>query len=185
MPDSIRDGKGSGVLAGVNAEHYLLTTAVSVSKEHHTNFTHQDAYNMLFDVTPTGAGDVFLYVKNTGDEPIVCEGFNVHCASDEELSIYLGAIGTPAGGSDVVPANLTAGSAVKARGTFQTGADITGLSNGVKVADYGIEGSVESKFRNFDADIVIPQNQTMYMAATNGAIQCHGFLVMWHDHSEV
>ena len=64
MAEQIKDGTGSSRLAGVNAENRLMISGPTVSKEHHTNFTFQDSYNMLFDVTPVGASDVFLYLKN-------------------------------------------------------------------------------------------------------------------------
>lgn len=185
MPDSIKDGQGSGYLAGVTTENRLMMSGVSVSKEHHTNFAHNDAYNMLFSVTPTGAGDTFLFIKNTDDEPIICEGFSIWCETDEVINICLSGVGTPVGGTDVVPANLTSGTAKQARGTFQTGADITGITNTRTVATYAVAASTESKFRNFDADIIIPQNQSLCLSAENGAIALRGFVVFWHDHGGV
>jgi hypothetical protein len=185
MPDSIRDGEGKGYLAGVTNENRLKIGGVTVSKEHHTNFAHEDSYNMLFTVTPTGAGDYFLYMKNTSTDPIVCEGFQIQAPTNEIISITLGMTGTPVGGSTTLPSNLYAGSPKRAVGTFETGADITGLSGGMVVAKYAIAASNESKFRNFDADIVIPQNQTLTMSATTGAIALLGFIVMWHDHGGI
>lgn len=186
MPESIRDGSGKGYLAGVTNERRLQIGGVTVSKEHHTNFEHQDTYNILFtDVTPTGAGDVFLYVKNTSADPIVCEGFSIFCPTDEIISICLGGSGTPSGGTDVEPANLTAGAGHIARGVFQTGSDITGINGSTEVARYGVSAGADSKFRNFDADLVIPQNQVLCMSASNGSILLNGFLVMWHDHGGI
>ncbi len=182
MPEKIVDGKGSGYMAGVNEENRLMIAGPTVSKEHHTNFTHQDAYNALFDVTPTGPNDVFLYIKNLSALPIVCEGFNIRCAVNEIVRITIGVSGTPSGGTDIVPANLYAGSANQAIGTFQAGNDITGLAGGVIIGDFYIAASSDSKFRNFDADIVIPQNQTIVFSVRIGAIDTNGFLVMWHDH---
>ena len=185
MPESIRDGLGTGYLAGVSSENRLRVSGIQVSKEHHTNYEHKDAYNMNFSVTPTGAGDQFLYIKNTDDNPIVCEGFSIWCGTNEVISVCVGGSGTPVGGADVVPANLTSGSGKVARGTFQTGADITGISGTTTVGAYAIAASAESKFRNFDADIIIPQNQTLCMSAEVGAIALRGFVVMWHDHGGV
>jgi hypothetical protein len=185
MPESIRDGLGSGRLTGVTDENRLMIGGVTVTKEHHTNFSHRDAYNTLFNVTPTGAGDVFLYLKNTDADPIVCEGLNIRAASNEIIVIRLGVTGTPAGGAATVPANLTAGAATTARGVFQTGNDITGLTNGTEAITFHVAGSNNSEFRNFDADLVIPENQTLIIKATTGAIALQGFLVMWHDHGGV
>ena len=184
MPEKIVDGKGTGYLAGVTDENRLMISGPTTSKEHHTNFTFQDAYNAQFSVTPTSTNDVFLYIKNLGALPIVCEGFNIRCASNEVIRVTIGATGTPVGGAAMVPANLYAGSGNKAVGVFQTGNDITGLVGGTIIAEYYVAGSSDSKFRNFDADVVIPQNQTIIFAALIGAIDTAGFLVMWHDHGE-
>ena len=184
MAEQIKDGTGTSRLAGVNPENRLMISGPTVSQEHYTNFTFQDSYNMLFDVTPVGASDVFLYLKNEHALPIVCEGYSIRCASDEIVTITLGVLGTPVGGADAVPANLFAGSGNQAIGTFQTGNDITGLSGGVTCLKYYIAGSNDSAFRNFDADIVIPQNQVLIMTALTGAIALSGFMVFWHDHGD-
>ena len=138
---------------------------------------------MVFSVTPS-AGEVFLYMKNTSDNKIICEGFNIQNSSDEVISIILGKTGTPVNGTDVVPGNLTAGSGNTAIGVFKTNSAITGLSGGVNIAPYHIASSNNSTFRNFDADIMIPKNQTLCLIATNGGIALSGFIVFWHDHSE-
>jgi len=185
MPEMIRDGSGRGYIAAVSSEGRILISGVQVTKEHHTNFFHQDAYNIIFNVTPTGVEDYFLYVKNASSNPIICEGFSIQCPTNKIIKIQLGVIGTPADGTAVTvvtPPNLTAGSGNQAIGTFRTGNSIAGLRGGVTCAQYYVEGSNDSNFRNFDADIIIPQNQTFAMFAINGGIECNGFLVMWHDH---
>ena len=182
MTEQITDGRGSAFLAGVSKENRLLISGPTTSEEHHTNVAYQDSYNTIFSVTPTDSTAAFLYIKNESTLPIVCEGFNIRCASDEIIRIAIGVVGTPVGGSDIVPANLYAGSSKQAVGTFQQGVAITGITNGVIIGDYYIAGSNDSKFRNFDADIVIPQNQSMIFTALTGSIAISGFLVMWHDH---
>jgi hypothetical protein len=181
MTEQITDGKGTGFLAGVSNENRLMIAGPTTSKEHHTNFLHQDAYNTVFSVTPDSTA-AFLYIRNTSVLPIICEGFNMRCASDEIIRIAIGVVGTPGGGSDIVPTNLYAGSSKSAIGIFQQGTAITGITNGNIIGDYYIAGSNDSKFRNFDADIVIPQNQSMIFTAITGSIDISGFLVMWHDH---
>ena len=126
----IRDGKGSGTLVEVNAENQLVTAAITASVEHHVNHAHGKAYNMVFDVTPTGAGDCFLYIKNTDSLDLIIEGIWIRVASAEQITMYLAQTGTPSGGADTPPSNLNAGSANLALGTYETGADITGLSGG-------------------------------------------------------
>lgn len=185
MPESIRDGLGKGYLAGVNEENRLKVAGVQVSKIHHTNYFHQDAYNMLFDVTPTAAGDCFLYLRNTSTLPIICTGFNILSGTTERIAVNLGITGTVAGGADTPPVNLYAGASNKLSGTYLTGNDITGLTGGSTAAIYAIEAGTNSQFRVFDADYIIPQNQTLSLCATNGAINLVGFVTMWQDHGGV
>jgi hypothetical protein len=178
----LQDGAGGQHWLKINDENMAMVASVERSKEHHANVTHGDAYNFLFSTTP-GAGKTFLYLKNTGEEDIVCEGFSIRVPSNEQISIHLAKSGTPVGGSNVVPANLNAGSSKQARGVFQTGTDITGLSGGREVMKFYVAASDESNFRNFDADIVIPKNLTMTMHCVNGSILLDGFIVMWHEHN--
>lgn len=185
MPDSIRDGKGKGYLAGVTDEHRLKVGGVTVSKIHHTNYEYQDAYNMPFDVTPTGAGDYFLYIKNTSILPIILTGFNIIAASDERITIILAPTGTPVGGATTAPVNLYAGSSKALTGTYETGNDITGITNGALAAVYAIEAGTNSQFRVFDADIIVPQYQSLTISATTGAINLVGFITLWQDHGGV
>jgi hypothetical protein len=180
--EQIIDGRGRGHVGGINSAHQFLINGVTTSAEHYTNLVFQDSYNMIFNVTPS-AGGMFLHLQNHSDNEIICEGYSIYSPSDEIITILIGNTGTPIGGTDVVPANLTAGSGNIADGVFQIGNNITGMSGGVLIAPYHIAGSNDSKFRNFDADVVIPKNQSLCMMVTNGGINIHGFLVFWHDHS--
>ena len=180
----LQDGAGKTHWLKVNSENKAEVAAISRSKEHHANVVHGNAYNYLFNVTPV-AGGTFLYLKNLSDEAIIAEGFSIYTPTAEIIRVTLAETGIPVGGADVVPANLNAGSSKEAVGTFQTGNDITGLSGGREVMHYHIAGNGESKFRNFDADIVIPKNLTLTLSADNGSINFDGFVVMWHEHSSV
>ncbi len=63
--DILKDGTGRGYLAGVQSENRLMVEAITYSGEHHANHDEGLAFNMIFDVTPTAAGDCFLYMKNS------------------------------------------------------------------------------------------------------------------------
>ena len=134
------------------------------------------AYHLLFDVTPTAAGDCFLYFKNTSDDEIVVEGLYLRTASAEQINIKLGVTGTPSGGSTVTPANCNAGSSNTAEGTFQTGNDITGLSAGTTVEKFWLT-TTESKYFNFEQDIIIPKNGVMSICAVTGGINISGTVI--------
>lgn len=179
---NIENGTGNGAYrAKVNKANELCTRSVTETIEHHTNHTDNRAYNLLFDVTPTGAGDVFLYIKNTGTRDYILESITLYAASAEAVEVYLNASGTPSGGSSATPANLAAGSPNTPVGTFQTGADITGLSGATKVTHLRKAADSESKEFNFDMDIILPPQKALYIAAVNGAINIVGHVAFYED----
>ena len=131
----VQDGTGASHWQKINSENKAEVAAISRSKEHHANVVHGNAYNFEFSVTP-GAGKTFLYLKNSSDLDIIAEGFSIRVPSNEQISVHLAEIGTPVGGSDIIPANLNAGSNKQAIGTFQTGTDITGLTGGREIMKF-------------------------------------------------
>lgn len=182
MPDTLRDGKGRGYLAEVTEENRIKTAAVSRSKEHDANLTYGESYNLVMTgQTPTGADDCFLYIKNTGTRNLVFEGFGIYCASNEKIYGKLGQIGTPAGGTDTIPANLNGGSGNAAPGVYQLGNNITGLSGGRTFMEYRIPANNATNIVNFESDIVLQPNQVFTVYASTGGILLEGHLNFWVD----
>lgn len=182
MSELLIDGRGNGYTAGITQENRLMITGFTTSLEHHINKTHGDCYNFLYSQSPS-AGGCFLYLKNNSENNIVLEGITIQCASAEVLTMKITETGTPVAGTDVVPANLNAGSKQAADGVFQTGNNITGLANGRIIWKHWCKGGDGSVSVNFEADIIITTNQTMTMYVQNGGIQINGFVVMAYDRS--
>ena len=179
----IRDGKGTGYLAGVNGENRMLVEAITQTIEHHANQHDQLAFNLVFQQTPTGANDCFCYIKNGSSVDMVFEGMWIRVASDETVLVYLrGQEETIAGHSAATPANLYGGSGNIAAGTFRTGNDITGLTNEVLINRFYIAGGNESKSINFEQDIILPKNQIISFYAATGSIEIDGTIIL-HYHS--
>jgi hypothetical protein len=185
MPDTIIDGRGRGNVAHVNDNGALNVSSVSRSKEHHANITHGNAYNILVNVTPTGAGDCFLYMKNTGTNNIIVEGFSAYVASAERLDGYLAQVGTPVGGAATPTPNLNSGSAKTPTGTFLTGNDITGMSGGYLFQRARVPANTATNNVNFDADIVITPQTTFTAYALTGGILIEGHMTFWIEEEDV
>ena len=182
MGDMIKGGTGNGYMAGVTVENRLLTESITYSGEHHANHS-GNAYNMLFEVTPAGAGDCFLYMKNGNETDLVIEGLWLRVASAEQIIMKLGDVGTPASGSSVTPANVNAGVNNAALGTFQEGSDITGLSGGVTV-NKGWVANTTSSYFNFEQDLILPQNLVYTLYVVTGGVALSGAIVFhYHAHS--
>ena len=183
MAEQIKDGVGRGYVASVNEHNLLGVQAVSASVEHWVNHHLQTAYQLLFDVTPTGAGDCFLYLKNTSGEDVIVEGIWLSVGSAEQVEVHLRDTGTPAGGAAATPVNMNTNTSNAATGTFQTGNDITGLSGGQTAEKWWVT-SAEHNFFNFEQDLVIGQNGTLTLYATTGGINVRGTLVFNYHEQE-
>ena len=172
----ILDGQGKGYRAGVSSESRLKVEATQVTLEHHANVEHGEAYNLLFDVTPT-AGGCFLHMENDSTYDLICEGISIRAASNEILTIKIGETGTSSGGTSTDPANLNAGYTSTGSGTFETGTTITGLSGGRNIIVHYVPGGNETKYYNFDADVILPDGKKLTIYATTGSIQLTGHIV--------
>jgi hypothetical protein len=62
MPNSIRDGKGRGYLAGVTEENRLLTNASTVSQRTHVSSKHGQAFTWSTNLQTLSAGDTWHWV---------------------------------------------------------------------------------------------------------------------------
>lgn len=165
----IKDGGGSGREAQVNAQNRLEVESISQSVEHRANLEGR-AWNIIVQVTPTGASDYFFYFKNTGIVTYVFEGFYYRVASAESITLHTNMTGTPVGGTTLTPVQVNTGSSRVMDATIQSGVDITGLANG-EVVDRVWMTSTESQGYNFEQDLFVTPGSTLVFQATTGAVQ--------------
>jgi len=182
MSETLIDGGGKGYQAGVNSENRLKTLSVTSSAEHHANHHDKTAYSLLFDATPTGAADCFLYIKNTDSTDMIVEGFGLKLIANEYIDVKIGDTGTPAGGGAIVPANLNGGTSATATGTFEDGNNITALSGGTTVYRIYHASSNGTTDYNFEQDIILPTNSTLTMYCQTGTTALAGYIDFnYHD----
>jgi len=170
MGFQIEDGQGNGKSVGVTSENRLKTSSVAFTAEHEVNHHDGQAYSVGASLTPTGAGDCFLYVKNTNDIDMVITEFMIYSASDEIITFKLGDAGTPAGGSDTTAVNRNAGSGNIADATIQTGVDITGLSGGSGLMSVFHDGGTNSVRYAPASAFILPKNKVFTGYVTTGGI---------------
>ncbi|MCH7759983.1 hypothetical protein IIA15_01060 [candidate division TA06 bacterium] len=179
----IEDGN-TGNVATVNSDNRLEVVSITSSNEHHTNHKRQKAFHLLFDVTPAGAGNVFLYVNNTNDKDLILEGITYRVASAEQVLLKIGVTGTPSGGSDIVPINCNAATAQVPEGTFQEGTNITGVATGNTVEKLFLENTSSEHF-NLEQDVIIPPNSAFALSVVTGGVAISGTVVFnFHDADE-
>ena len=182
----IEDGKGKGTKAGVDLEGRLVTTSIISTSEHHANHCNKNAYNLFISATPTGAGDCFLYLKNTYEIDLVIEGFSIWLAANEYIDFYIDDTGSPVGGIDIIPINLNSGSANSADGIFQKANDITGLVPGNLAERYRHATANGSNVFNFEQDIILVKNGifTAYIGTGGTALEMNLYF-NYHNCSDV
>ena len=116
-------------------------------------------WSMPFDaIDPTGADDIFLYLQNTSNQ-------NLHIRRMHVSSTVVGFIevirvtGTPAGGSGVTLVNFNNKfSSETPDGTFESGADITGLTDGGKYRFQQLTVANTTYELTFHHDIILNKN---------------------------
>jgi hypothetical protein len=166
----IIEGAGDGNQVGVTGENRLKVSAQTFTQEHQTNHHEGECYSVGAAVTPTAAGDCFLYIKNTSDTDMVVSEFMLRAASDETITFKLNDIGTPIGGTTLTPVNRNAGSGNIASVTAYYGVDITGLSGGSAVMSMFLKGGETSVRIAPLSGFILPKNHTITGYVTTGAI---------------
>lgn len=168
----ILDGMGSGQIAQVK-NNKLLVSSVTSTREHYANHNLGQAFNITLNDTVPTSGDCFFYLKNTDDDnAITIEGFLIHLEIDDYIDIKINNTGTPANGNTITPVNMNTSSGNVADCTCQYGTNITGLTAGDHIGRYYLGASAESRYHNFDQDVVLGSNGvfTMWMGDTPAEI---------------
>jgi len=183
----IEGGTGNGYAAKVSAENRLQVEAVTRSSERHANEDEGEAYHLLFSQSPTAGDDCILYISNSSDSMnMVIEGLWLYVSAACEISFKLGTKGTRNSGTSITPVNCNAGSGNSADGTFEYGADLDGgsatLSGGSTVALYKFSAATDTKWFNFEQDIVVPKNQTFTLWCSSATPTVTGHVVFnYHE----
>jgi len=167
---TIESGQGTPYSAGVTSGNRLKTFAQTFTQEHQTNHHEGECYSVGAAVTPTGAGDCFLYIKNTSDTDMIVSEVMLRAAADETISFKLNDGGTPLGGATNSPVNRNAGSGNSASATSLSGVDITGLSGGSPVMAMFLEGGTTSVRIAPLSGFIIPKNHAITGYVSTGAI---------------
>jgi len=126
----IKDGTGKGYLAKVNADNQLDVFAVTEPEDKFLNRS-GNVWTISFDVTPTGANDIFFYLKNTGSDDLLIDHIDLSSTVSTRINI-LKVSGTPtySGGEvEATPVNRNLGSSKALSCICKYDVDITALTN--------------------------------------------------------
>jgi hypothetical protein len=167
----IKDGTGNSISAKVDAEYRLHTRSTTESENHYVNTNKEEAYLYYSDITPTGAGSICCYVKNTSDKDLVLNWYRIWSGTTAEaIDIYIGSTGTPASTTTIIPSNMNITSKNSAEGSFFEGVGITGLSGGTLLDRLRLSGDGNDVLGEYPGDIILQKGGVMTLQALTGAI---------------
>lgn len=163
-----------GFAADVDDANRLSTFAVSQDIAQLLN-AQGLVFTGYFSVTPAGANDYFLYIKNTGTANIAIGNIAIKSTVATEIT-YEVVTGTPAfvGATAVTMSNTNLGSSNPLAATISYDTDITGLTS-VGVLAFEQCAVADTKYiSNFPAGVIIPQGKAIAFkrVAATGAITC-------------
>jgi len=127
---TIDDGTGQGGSAKVNSGNRLYTNSISKTVDAQINIDSGNVWSIPFEnLSPTGANDYVIYIKNTGEETIQFSDLMVSAeTSATQLSVHH-VSGTASGGNDITTVSRTLGSPAVPTAIVKSGVDITGLTS--------------------------------------------------------
>ena len=182
MAEQIKDGKGTGYLAEVDNRHRLNTRAVTETENKFVNAEDEESFLYYSDITPTGAGDIFLYLKNTDSKDLIVNWYRVWSGTTAEaIDIYVGMTGTPTNTTAIVPHNMNVTSANTATGLFYESVDMGGLSGGTLMDRIRLSGDGKDVIDSYPGDIVIKSGGVMTLVALTGAIALEVTLSFYYN----
>ena len=168
---SIKDGTGTGRLMTVDSEGRAHGFATTESEEQHTNRLNSDHYLMYIDITPTGAGSEFFYIKNTDTRDMIIKSYRIWtAASDEAVDIYRNKTGTPTTTTTLTPVNLNFGSNKTATAQVYESVAFGGLSAGQLVDRLRIGDTGVDVFAEFPGGMILPQGASMTAQTVTGTV---------------
>lgn len=159
MPGELIAFGNNGLVAFGTAENELLVHARTIEEMLHANSHDGQAWTMPFDArNPDATDKIFGYIQNGDGE------LNIHLRHFAFQTTVAGFIeiirvtGTAAGGSAVTLTNENHNNALDTpEGTFEAGADITGLTDGGKHEFLYLETGKVNRF-TVNHDIVLGKN---------------------------
>ena len=126
----LNDGTGGGFSAKVSSLNRLSTQSVVQPQDRAVNERVGKVWSLPFEgVDPTGADDYFFYLKNSGNANIRLTDIRL-CSTVAGIAKLKVVTGTASGGTTITPVGRNLGITAILDATVESGADITGLTDG-------------------------------------------------------
>lgn len=159
MATQILDATGNSYGAKVNEANQLDVFSVSEASDRAINHVEHTVWSLPFEaVDPTGADDYFFHIKNTGTEDLAITDIRLESSVVGTAEVHY-VTGTASAGTAVSPVNRWIGNTNAPTATIQTGADITGLTNGGVLFWINLSTADELFHLRTTSNIFIPPGQ--------------------------
>jgi len=164
----IEDSAGGGYGAKVDDEHRLHTFSVVETEDKHINKEGKQ-WSAYFTTTPTGAGDYFFYLKNTGAADLAISDIRIMGAATDTIT-YEWVSGTPtySAGADVAPIARNGGSSKIPSATIKKDTNTTGLTSQGVIFFERFDTANKRYKLSTTSNIIIPQGSAIAFKAETG-----------------
>lgn len=147
---------------GLEAKDRLKTSSINVSSERFINERDKKYWSIPFIITPTGANDYFVYIRNDSDNNLHITDFRISSTVAGIVHIN-GVTGTVGNGSNITTGNRTVGNAntLESGATVETSVAFTGLTKEAGTRFYmTLEADKQSHLRT-SGNIILPKGQAI------------------------
>ncbi len=165
MPDTIRDGSGSGYLAAVTSDNQLKTQSESRELIFYQSLIHGETYTLAQvanQAVTASSEEVLCHIKNTSATKYLCIS-HIHVAAYEGhgfARVYVASTHS-SNGTSYTPGNHNRQSGNIAEATVYVADGSLAVSGGAQVCTKGVSPEDTTVEMSFDGSIILGQNHTL------------------------
>ena len=170
--EGVRSGKG----LDTTERNMARSLDISLGPQHFTTQADALAWTLQTTQTPTGALDIFFYLRNEDPQrDLIVTRVQANAGTAETIDVLF-VTGTPAGGTDAgAPLSRNAGVGLTFQGVVQGGSDITNLTDSGVFEKLFVPAGGKDSINLLERPIILPagqaQNIGVALRAVTGAIQ--------------
>lgn len=167
-------GTGTPNAAQVDDGNRLRTFAITEPEDKHVN-REGKAWSLFFTVTPTGAGDYFFYLKNTGTVDLAVTSFRISSTVITEILIeHVSGTASHSSANNIVASNRNLGSSGSPGATIVSDVDTTGLTTESTLFSMECNVANQLYWLHPASEIIMPQGSALAMqrVAATGLLTC-------------
>ena len=176
MSESLIDGTGTGYEAKVGIDNRLSVHAITEPEDKASN-VHGRTWSLPFTITPTGAGDYFFYLKNTGNEVYSITDIRILSGAVETIGLHVVSnTATFTAPSTITPVNRNLNSSRVPSIIVSADTDVTGISDEGELYFLRINAVNAFEHLSSSSNIIIYKGNAVALKASVGATVIKGMV---------